>query len=109
MKLNIQTAAHFPRTRRAAPHLYIVTRPLVSQSSSRYCRHYRYDHYQVSRLLECAAAMSAAQEQVTGRGKLDLAGVMAATCKTPMSHPWDKTDVIVWPARSAGNRLHSQE
>ena len=33
---------------------------------------------QVSRLLEYAAAMSSAQEAVTGSGKLDMAGVMAA-------------------------------
>jgi len=33
---------------------------------------------QVSRLLELAAAMSSAQERVTGNGKLDMAGIMAA-------------------------------
>merc|ERR1712002_78300 len=33
---------------------------------------------QVSRLLELAAAMSSAQEKVTGNGKLDMAGIMAA-------------------------------
>ena len=33
---------------------------------------------QVTRLLEIAAAMSSAQEKVTGSGKLDLGGVMAA-------------------------------
>ena len=33
---------------------------------------------QVTRLLEIAAAMSSAQEKVTGSGKLDLSGVMAA-------------------------------
>jgi len=33
---------------------------------------------EVSRLLECAAAMSAAQEKVTGNSKLDMAGIMAA-------------------------------
>jgi len=36
------------------------------------------DNAQVSRLLEIAAAMSSAQEKVTGSGKLDLSGVMAA-------------------------------
>merc|ERR1712013_946353 len=33
---------------------------------------------QVSRLLELAAAISSAQEKVTGNGKLDMAGIMAA-------------------------------
>merc|ERR1712066_502833 len=33
---------------------------------------------QICRLLEYAAAMSSAQEKVTGSGKLDMAGVMAA-------------------------------
>merc|ERR1712002_1361062 len=33
---------------------------------------------QVSRLLELAAAISSAQERVTGNGKLDMAGIMAA-------------------------------
>merc|ERR1712123_249799 len=33
---------------------------------------------QVSRLLELAAAMSSAQEEATGNGKLDMAGIMAA-------------------------------
>ena len=32
----------------------------------------------MSRLLELAAAMSSAQEKVTGNGKLDMAGIMAA-------------------------------
>jgi len=36
------------------------------------------DNAQVTRLLEIAAAMSSAQEKVTGSGKLDLSGVMAA-------------------------------
>jgi hypothetical protein len=36
------------------------------------------DSAQVTRLLEIAAAMSSAQEKVTGSGKLDLSGVMAA-------------------------------
>jgi len=35
-------------------------------------------NHQVSRLLELAAAMSSAQEKVTGNGKLDMAGIMAA-------------------------------
>ena len=34
--------------------------------------------FQVSRLLELASAMSSAQEKVTGNGKLDMAGIMAA-------------------------------
>ena len=34
--------------------------------------------FQVSRLLELAAAMSSAQEKATGNGKLDMAGIMAA-------------------------------
>ena len=33
---------------------------------------------QVSRLLELAAAMSSAQEKVTGNSKLDMSGIMAA-------------------------------
>ena len=37
-----------------------------------------YYDYQISRLLEYAAAMSSAQEAVTGSAKLDMAGVMAA-------------------------------
>ena len=34
--------------------------------------------FQVSRLLEMAIAMSSAQEKVTGNGKLDMTGIMAA-------------------------------
>ena len=34
--------------------------------------------FQISRLLEYAAAMSSAQEKVTGSSKLDMAGIMAA-------------------------------
>ena len=45
-----------------------VTLILVSKSSV----------FQVSCLLELAAAMSSAQEKATGNGKLDMAGIMAA-------------------------------
>jgi len=44
------------------------------------------DNAQVTRLLEIAAAMSSAQEKVTGSGKLDLSGVMAALANQSFLH-----------------------
>merc|ERR1712066_706692 len=42
---------------------------------------------QICRLLEYAAAMSSAQEKVTGSGKLDMAGVMAALARQEEALP----------------------
>ena len=58
-----------------------VTGPFIEASgwNFRFCRIQNLKLLtQVTRLLEIAAAMSSAQEKVTGSGKLDLSGVMAA-------------------------------
>merc|ERR1719225_769084 len=58
-----------------------VTGPFIEASgwNFRFCRIQNLKLLtQVTRLLEIAAAMSSAQEKVTGSGKLDLRGVMAA-------------------------------
>merc|ERR1712072_1333936 len=60
---------------------------------------------QVSRLLELAAAMSSAQEKVTGNGKLDMAGIMAALS---LAHQEDLSIKENSQARGQNSFLHGK-
>ena len=81
--MNIQSAIPGPRLGGVFLFHYFYHLPIAQQSQEQ-C-------IQVSRLLEYAAAMSSAQEKVTGSPRLDMAGVMAALAMARQEEVKSKT------------------